>query len=171
MLDFMLTNSGDISFVQVEDTDAEFQLDFFVSNNSALFLDFRVENYKDFEYINNLTPGLIFNFTIDKVNYDKEVVYNYDEEDYLYQQLKIRISTTLNTVLGNEDMGCDVEYYRHKSTDDNINYILSSIETAVKDIMPNAIVTINKVNSGYYDYTDTLEITISNKEYNFYYYL
>ena len=171
MLDFMLTDSGDISFVQVENTDTEFQLDFFVSNNSALFLDFRVENYKDFEYISNLIPGLVFNFTIDKINYDKEVVYNYDEEDYLYQQLKIRISTTLNTVLGNEDLGCDVEYYRHKSIDDNINYILSSIETAVKDIMPNAIVTINKVNSGYYDYTDTLEITVSNKEYNFYYYL
>lgn len=171
MLDFMLTDSGDISFIQVEDTDAEFQLDFFVSNNSALFLDFRVENYKDFEYINNLTPGLVFNFTIDKVNYDKEVVYNYDEEDYLYQQLKIHISTTLNTVLGNEDLGCDVEYYRHKNIDDNMNYILSSIETTVKDIMPNAIVTINKVNSGYYDYTDTLEITVSNKEYNFYYYL
>ena len=115
MLDFMLTDSGDISFIQVEDTDAEFQLDFFVSNNSALFLDFRVENYKDFEYINNLTPGLVFNFTIDKVSYDKEVVYNYDEEDYLYQELKIHISTTLNTVLGNEDLGCDVEYYRHKN--------------------------------------------------------
>ena len=47
MIDFMLNDSGDISFSKIEQNNSELQFDFFICNNSALFFDFYVENYKD----------------------------------------------------------------------------------------------------------------------------
>lgn len=171
MKDFMLSNSGDIMFATSEELAPEFQLDFFISDNSTLFMDFYVENLKKPKYLDGLTPGLIYNFNITKIENDKEIVYNLDEEEYLYQQLKIRISSVLGTIYGNEDVGSKIELYKHKNIDDNLNYILSSVREAITDIMPEAKLNIRKIGGGYYTYSDSVEITISNKEYKFYYYL
>ena len=171
MIDFMLNDSGDISFSKIEQNNSELQFDFFICNNSALFFDFYVENYKDPKYLKGLTPGLILNFSTNKINYDKEIDYNVDEEDYLYQQLKIRVSSSLNTILGNKDIGSNVEFYRHRNIEDNLDNILSSVKEAITHILPDAKISIIKTKTNYYDYSNTLKITISNKKYNFYYYL
>lgn len=170
MVDFMLDNSGDIMFAEAS-MDSEFQFDFVVSNNSTLFMDFYIENLKEHQYLKNMTPGLIYNFSISKITNNKEIVYNSDEEDYLYQQLKIRISSVVGTILNNEDIGSDIDKYRHKNIDKNLDYILGSIRTAIEDIMPDAKISIRKTDSGYYDYSDSVEVSISNKKFNFYYYL
>lgn len=171
MKDFMLSSTGDITFSTAEELSPSFQFDFFVSDNSIMNLNFYVENLKKPKYLKGLTPGIVFNFNISKTENDKEIVYNIDEEEYLYQQLKIRISSVLGTILGNEDIGSTIELYKHKNIDDNLNYILSSVKEAIEDIMPEAILNIRKIGGGYYSYSDSVEITISNKEYKFYYYL
>lgn len=171
MIDFILDDNGDLSFKALELSDTGLQIDFFVSDNSILFFDFYIENNKKFSYIKNLNPGLILHFTVDEIKYDKEIICNTTDEDYLFQQLKIRINSSLNTILGNEDIGSDVEFYRHKNINENIDLIFKSIKTAINDIMPNANVSIEKINEGYFDYTNKLQITISNEEYSFYYYL
>jgi hypothetical protein len=171
MKDFMLNNSGDIMFATAEELAPSFQFDFFISDNSIMTLNFYIENLKKSKYLKGLTPGLIFDFNISKTENDKEIIYNIDEEEYLYQQLKIRISSVLGTILGNEDIGSTIESYKHKNIDDNLNYILSSVKDAIEDIMPEAILNIRKIGGGYYTYSDSVEITVSNKEYKFYYYL
>lgn len=171
MTDFILNSNGDLSFVTLDSLNSEFQLDFFISKNSSLFLDFYIENYKDFSYLKGLTPGLIFNFEISQINYDKEVYYNSKEEDYLFQQIKIRLSSSLNTILGNEDIGSNLEYFKHKNIDENIGAISECIKDAINDIMPNAKIKIEKIQTNYFDYSNSLKVIISNKDYNFYYYL
>lgn len=171
MIDFMLDNNGDLSFKTLELSDTGLQLDFFVSDNSTLFFDFYIENNKNFSYIKNLMPGLVLHFTVDEIKYNKEIICNLTEEDYLFQQLKIRINSSLNTIVGNEDIGSDIEFYRHKNINDNIDLILKSVKDAINDIMPDADISIERINEGYFDYTNKLQITISNEEYSFYYYL
>lgn len=171
MIDFILNSNGDLSFVFSDIENEQFQLDFFTSKNNALFFNFYIENFKDFSYLNNLTPGLIFNFETFHIDYNKEIYYNFSEEDYILQQIKIRLSSPLGTIMGNENIGSKLDLYKHKNIDDSINSISECTKEAINDILPNANIKVEKINSGYFDYTDSLKITISNNDYNFYYYL
>lgn len=171
MIDFILNSNGDLSFTVSDTENEQLQLDFFTSQNTSLFFDFYIENLREFSYLDNLVPGLIFNFETSYINYDKEVYYSQSEEDYLLQQIKIRLSSPLGTIMGNENIGSELDFYKHKNIDQNINSITDCIREAINDILPDAKIKVEKIDSGYFDYTNSLKITISNKDYNFYYYL
>ena len=171
MIDFVLNSNGDLSFFASDPNSNQFQLDFFTSNNSSLLFDFYIENFKSSSYLKDLKPELVFNFELSNIEYNKDIYCTTSEEDYLFQQIKIRLSSPLETIMGNESIGSTLDYYRHKNIDENIYTISECIKNAIKDIMPNVKVNVEKIGNAYFDYTDSLKITISNKDYNFYYYL
>ena len=111
--DFQLNENGDILFKQSDRSDSFLQFDFFVAKTNGLVFDFYVDTYEQREYLQDLKPGFVFEFCIDNPDKDKEIVCIEDKNDYLYQQIKIRLSSALGTIKGNESLGSTLDNYRH----------------------------------------------------------
>ena len=151
--DFQLSENGDILFKQ--------------SNRSKEFLQF------DF-YVAK-TNGLVFDFYIDNPDNDKEIVYIDDKEEYLYQQIKIRLSSALGTIRGNENLGSTLDNYRHMllNPDKKKEYtdLIICVRNAINDILPDAQIDIYNTPTIYTDFTNSIVIAITQEDLNFYYYL
>lgn len=171
MKDFLLNVNGDIVFQKSTLSKDSFQLDFLISPYKAIAINFYIENYNNFKHIDNLTPQFLFNFNIKKIENDKKVIMAEDEEEYLKQQIKIRLETPLNTLLCNEEIGSNISIYNHKVMGNDFEEIKECVKEAISDILPNAKIQVQKIDTIYLDYSNSLMITINFKNYNYYYYV
>ena len=173
--DFQLNENGDILFKQSDRSDSFLQFDFFVAKTNGLVFDFYIDTYESKEYLQDLKPSFVFEFYIDNPDKNKEVVCIENKNDYLYQQIKIRLSSALGTIKGNESLGSTLDNYRHMllNPDKKKDYkdIEACVREAIKDILPNAKITIYNTPSIYTDFTNSIIISIVQEDFDFYYYL
>lgn len=178
MVDFQLNKNGDIFFEESKNINNKFELNFFVSQSDVMTINFYTENLSSFSYLKSnkedrvLNPGICLNIYTKKIENNKEVVL-VKEEDYIGQQIKIRLQTSLGTLLNNEDIGSDLDLYKHNiiSDKDDFSIIKKSVKKAIYDILPNAEIDVQKIKTIYLDYSNSLMITIKNDNYNYYYYV
>ena len=178
MVDFQLNKNGDLLFEESQIMNNNFELSFFVAKSSTLILDFYTENLSSFAYLDNhkddkiLLPGICMNMYLMKAENNKEVVLS-KNEDYIEQQIKIRLQTALGTLLNNEDIGSNLDLYKHNLMpgDDDFSVIEECARQAIEDILPNAEIDVQKIETIYLDYSNSLMITVKNDSYNYYYYV
>ena len=98
-----------------------------------------------------------------------------NEEDYIYQQIQIRLNSALGTIKNNENIGSKLELHKHTLLNPKKDYDYSAVQQcvrdAIKDILPQAEITVSKSSTIYTDYSNSLIVTITYKELNYYYYL
>lgn len=173
--DFQLSENGDILFKQSNRSKEFLQFDFYVAKTNGLVFDFYIDNYETQEYLNDLKPQFVFDFYIDNPDNDKEIVYIDDKEEYLYQQIKIRLSSALGTIRGNENLGSTLDNYRHMllNPDKKKEYtdLIICVRNAINDILPDAQIDIYNTPTIYTDFTNSIVIAITQEDLNFYYYL
>lgn len=174
MKDFLLNTNGDIMFEKSNFIEDSLEFSFLVSSYKTLSLNFYIENYNDFEYSNDLNPQFVLEFNLKKIENDKNIVINENEEQYYQQQIKIRLETPLNTLLQNSNIGSNINLYNHKiitTKDNTFKDIKQCVKEALKDILPNAQIQVQKIDTIYLDYSNSLLITINFKNYSYYYYV
>lgn len=177
MFDFTLNKNGDILFKQSDRYKSSLQFDFFITQTNGLIFDFYIDNYETNYLIKekNVYPGLQLDFQIEKIKEDKEIVCVTKEEDYIYQQIQIRLSSALGTIRNNENIGSELELYKHNllnpEKDYNYSLIQQCVYNAIKDILPQAEITVTKSSTIYTDYSNSLIVMITYKDQNYYYYL
>lgn len=173
--DFKLNKFGDILFKYSSRDYSALQFDFFTSPSNGLIFDFYVDNYISEGYLSDLKPLFAFQFYIDTPEYDKEIVPVESEEEYIYQQIKIRLNTALGSIKNNEDIGSELDRYRHTILNPNkeTEYpeIKECVEKAIADILPGATIKVTAKDTIYTDFTNSLIVSISKGEINYYYYL
>ena len=78
------------------------------------------------------------------------------------QAIKIRLLSSLGSISGNLDIGSQIEKVIHNliDKDGTITGLKKYIKEAISDIISNPTIIIDKVNSKYADYSDTLRVTI-----------
>lgn len=173
MKDFLLSSNGDIMFEKSNFIEDSLEFNFLVSSHKTLSLNFYIENYNDFKYLDGFTPQFILNFNLKKIENDKSIVINENEEQYYQQQIKIRLETPLNTLLQNNNIGSNISLYNHKviTNDNTFEDIKKCVKEALQDILPNAQIQVDKIDTIYLDYSNSLLITINFKNYSYYYYV
>lgn len=173
--DFQLSENGDILFKQSNRSKEFLQFDFYVAKSNGLVFDFYIDNYEIQQYLKDLTPQFEFEFYIDNPENNKEIAYIDNKEDYLYQQIKIRLSSALGTIKGNENLGSTLDNYRHMllnpDKQKDHNDIMICVKNAIEDILPNAQINIYNTPTIYTDFTNSIVIAIVQEDLNFYYYL
>ena len=177
MFDFMLNKNGDILFKQSDRYKSSLQFDFYVTQTNGLVFDFYVDNYET-DYLireENIHPEFQFDFQIEEMKEDKEIVSISKEEDIIYQQIQIRLNSALGTIRNNENVGSKLELYKHNLLNPDKDYDFTLIQQcvydAIKDVLPQAEITVSKSSTIYTDYSNSLIVTITYKESNYYYYL
>ena len=178
MVDFQLNKNGDIFFEESKNINNKFELNFFVSQSDVMTINFYTENLSSFSYLESnkedrvLAPGMCMNMHLMKVENDKEIVLSKDE-DCIEQQIKIRLQTALGTLTNNEDIGSNLDLYKHNlmSDKDDFSTIKESVKEALYDVLPNAEIDVQKIDTIYLDYSNSIMITIKDDEYNYYYYV
>ena len=93
----------------------------------------------------------------------------------IYQQIQIRLNSALGTIKNNENIGSKLELYKHNLLNPEKDYDYSLIQqcvyNAIKDILPQAEITVTKSSTIYTDYSNSLIVIITYKNQNYYYYL
>lgn len=173
--DFKLNKFGDILFKYSDREQSSLQFDFITSPTNGLLFDFYIDSYTSEGYLSDLTPMFSFQFYIDTPAYDKEIMTVRSDEEYIYQQIKIRLSTALGSIKNNENIGSELDKYRHTILNPNkeTDYaeIKDCIEKAISDVLPGATIKVIAKDTIYTDFTNSLIVSISKGEYNYYYYL
>ena len=81
----------------------------------------------------------------------------------------------MGTIKGNESLGSTLDNYRHilLNPDKKKDYkdIEICVREAIKDILPDAKITIYNTPSIYTDFTNSIIISIVQEDFDFYYYL
>lgn len=169
MIDLVLNDNGDIIFEENEGYEESLLLNFIVSNSSSLQLSFYVDNRDEQEYKSNV---LQLNILLDIPKYNKEIQ-TISNEEFYEQAIKLRISTALNSVSGNLDMGSKVESFKHRMITEKklFEYLEQEIRRCLSDIIPNADIKIEKHKTYYREFYNALKITVINKGKYYYYYL
>lgn len=173
--DFQLNENGDILFKQSTRDKSSLQFDFYISKTNGMMFDFYVDSYDTNEYLYDLSPQFVFNFCVDNPENNKEIVCIDNKKEYLYQQIKIRLSSTLGTLKNNENIGSTLDNYRHMllNPDKKKGYdnIISCVRNAINDILPNAKIEVFNTPTIYTDFTNSIIISIIKDDINYYYYL
>lgn len=169
MIDLALNDNGDIIFEENEGFEESLLLNFIVSNSSSLQLSLYIDNRTSDEYESNV---LQLNILLDVPRYNKEIQ-TISNEEFYEQAIKLRISTALNSVAGNLDMGSKVESFKHRTITEKrlFEYLEQEIKRCLNDIIPNADIKIEKQKTYYREFYNALKITVINKGKYYYYYL
>ena len=149
--DFMITENGDISFVENDIENKRFNLKFYLSNFNAMNIKFNIERtskIKNEKHMMNIT------FNLNKIKYNKKI-FSVSDKDYIIQQIKIRLRTSLGELPLRKTFGSTLETQMHKDIQDktvqkNIENIVSSIVSEfLKNYSIKVIPYIDR-NNGYY---------------------
>lgn len=173
--DFTLGKNGDILFKQSDRSTSSLQFDFYIAKSEGLVLDFYIDSNNEEKYLSDLKPSFEFNFRTNIPSNNKDVMCITNKQDYLHQQIKIRLSSAIGTMIANENIGSYLDNYRHillnPEKDKGYDELISCVKMAISDILPNAQVGVKKKPSIYTDFTNSLVISITQDDFNFYYYL
>ena len=181
--DLLLTENGDLSFVpsNTKFKNEMLELNFHIAPTDSLRLNFNITGTnEDMEFPNGqpenlnhmFSDSLIFSFYTYTPSFDK-VSRTVKNKDYIQQSIKLRLSTELNTVLYNKDLGSNLHEYIHSNLDKNrlLDYISQHVKNSIIDILPNCEVAAYIINSDYLNYHDSIKIVIVNNEEVYYYYI
>lgn len=168
MRDLLLTDNGDITFEDVQLYKNSFELNFITSKSNALTLNFHIENLLD----NNISDGLTINFGV-YIPTNNKTIRIVEDSEYIEQAIKIRLKTPLGTLKNNTLIGSKLDNHKHRYIDDKslVSDIKSCVKTAIEDILPDAIIEIEKIPTIYLDYNNSLKVVIYDKDKKYNYYL
>lgn len=166
-LDIFLTESGDFSFFTNTDfLNDSFTFNFHVAPTNSLLFNF---------YILNNTPvvndnSFEYNFYLYTPRYDKKIK-SVSGKSFIHQNIKLRLSTEINTVRENWTMGCNLHTIMHSNLPDKrlITTIEKMIKDSISDLLPKATVSVSLLNTNYLDYHDSIKVVIINDEDVYYY--
>ena len=87
-------------------------------------------------------------------------------ESFIHQNIKLRLSTEINTVRENWAMGCDLHTIMHSNLPDKrlMATIEKMIKDSISDLLPKATVSVSLLNTNYLDYHDSIKVVIINDE-------
>ena len=168
--DLFFSNSGDISFVEnSKKNNDHFELEFCVAPTHIFHLDFNIENA---EQSLTYTDELNLVFYVHSLEYNKKNRICVDD-DYIRQGIRLRLDTDSNTVRGNESLGTNLRDFMHSNLNNSklIKELEKEIAKSLKDILPDCTITINIMNTDYFNYHDSIQVVIKNNEKTYYYYL
>lgn len=166
MKDLFLTPRGDLAIEDINDNKQRLEMNFITSKSNALVLNFFVEDtFSKQRPINSL----LLNFNIDVPKYNKE--FRIISGDLAMEQaIKIRLLSSLGSIKGNTDIGSKIETVIHNfiDKDSTLLELERYIKEAISDIISNPVIKIEKLNSRYTDYSNTLKIIIidNKNQYN-----
>ena len=158
MKDLFLTPRGDLAIEDIYNSKQRLEINFITSNVNALRINFFVEDTFAKQRSAN---SLLLNFNVEKPLDNKELrIINGDLA--MEQAIKIRLLSSLGSISGNLDIGSQIEKVIHNliDKDGTITGLKKYIKEAISDIISNPTIVIDKVNSKYADYSDTLRVTI-----------
>ena len=162
MKDLYLTPRGDFAIQDVSNEKEQLEISFLTSKSNALVLEFFIED----TFLNeNNGNALTLSFYINTPKYDKELKV-VSEELAMEQAIKIRLLSSLGSIKGNTDIGSKIETVIHNFIDKDSTFLQLEkiIKESIKDIIEHPIIKIEKSKSKYTDYSDTLKITIIDKD-------
>lgn len=162
MKDLFFTSRGDLAIEDINDTRKRLEINFLTSKSNALQLNFFIS---DTYQKNNSLNSLLINFNIETPLYNKEIrLINGDQA--IEQAIKIRLLSSMNSIVGNKDIGSKLELIVHKFLDleDTEQLAIKYIAEAIRDIIPNPSITIKKINSKYTDYSNGFNVVIIDKD-------
>ena len=162
MKDLFLTPRGDLSIENIIDSKERLEINFITSKSNALRLNFFVED----TFSKNLPANsLAINFKIDIPKEDKEFRI-ISGSLAMEQAIKMRLLTSLGSLRENTDIGSTLETVIHSFIDKDSTLIQLEkiIKNAISDLIPNPTITISKPNTKYLDYSDSLKVTIIDKD-------
>ena len=145
--DFMITENGDISFVENDIENKRFNLKFYLSNFNTMNIKFNIERTSKIKNEKHM-------MNINKIKYNKKI-FSVSDKDYIIQQIKIRLRTSLGELPLRKTFGSTLETQMHKDIQDktvqkNIENIVSSIVSEfLKNYSIKVIPYIDR-NNGYY---------------------
>lgn len=166
MKDLFLTPRGDLAIENISDTKNRLELNFITSKSNALIINFFIEDTIE----KKRTPNsLLINFATQKPLNNKEIR-TISDNMAIEQAIKIRLLSSLGSIEGNTDIGSKLELVIHNYIDkDNTLINLEKfIKEAISDIINNPTIKINKINSKYLDYSNSLKVIIIDKDNNKY---
>lgn len=163
MKDLFLTPRGDLAIENIVDSKQRLEINFITSKSNALRLNFFVEDTFSKQ---RTADSLLLNFRVETPLENKELRI-ISGSLAMEQAIKIRLLSSLGSIKGNTDIGSKIESVIHSFIDKDSTLLTLEkyIKEAISDIISNPIIKINKVNSKYTDYSDSLRVTIiDNKE-------
>ena len=166
MKDLFLTPRGDLAIEDISDNKQRLEMNFITSKSNALVLNFFVEDtFSKQRPINSLL--LNFNINVPKYNKELRMV---SGDLAMEQAIKIRLLSSLGSIKGNTDIGSKIETVIHSfiDKDSTLLDLERYIKEAISDIISNPVIKIEKLNSRYTDYSNTLKIIIidNKNQYN-----
>lgn len=166
MKDLQLSDTGDIIFYQDNLNKEKLNLSFYVSDNKAIKLSFRIiDNNQDKTYPNN-TLKISFDVNNNIKQFNAIVL---DDYGSLLQLLRNRIVTSLNDIKDREEYGSKLELTRHIKVNDEKNkqLVIQYIKDSISDIAPNAAITILDYTDNNIYFTSGYKIRITINETNY----
>lgn len=170
MVDLALNDNGDLVFIEESfDLKNKLNLKFIISKSDSLRLNFYINNIAK---IKNNHNTLKLNFEINIPTYNK-ICETISDEEALEQAIKLRISTSLNSVKGNKEMGSSIEEFKHQNISEEklFERLSNEISRCLEDILPNNRVTVSKYKTYYREFQNALKVTVIDRGKYFYYYL
>lgn len=138
MLDFKLTDRGDIIVEESKEVSARVRIDFMLSNSKPIRINFDLDNFKE----KIVSPFKVqFEVNGDTEKYRCETIQGVNA---LQQACLIRLETELGDMKRSEWIGSRMQSVRHKPLYDLLiqNQIKEIAQEAIKDILPKAKITV-----------------------------
>ena len=161
-LDLFLTDSGDFSFYTNADNLSDgFVFSFHIAPTDSLLFRFHTVN----KFQQKTDNMFNYNFYLYTPKYDKTIK-SVSKDGFIYQNIKLRLNTELNTVRENLGMGCDLHTIMHSNIPNNrlCSYIEEMVKASIIDLLPNSKVSVSLLNTNYLDYHDSIKIVIISDE-------
>ena len=149
--DFMLTENGDISFIENNIENKRFNLKFYLSNSNTINITFNIERTSN---INTKKHMMNITFNLNKIKYNKKI-FSVSDKAYVIQQIKTRLRTSLGELPLRKTYGSILETQMHKDITDKVvqknveNIVSSVVSDFLKNYSIKVIPYIDK-NNGYY---------------------
>lgn len=158
MKDLYLTPRGDLSIENIDNSSNRLEIDFITSKSNALVINFFLED-SYYKYISETALNIAFELNKPEFNKELRLI---SGDEYLEQAIKIRLASSLNSIAGNEDIGSKIETIIHSYVDspNTVKELEKLVKEAIKDIVPNANVYIQKPKTRYVDYSTNLKVII-----------
>jgi phage baseplate assembly protein W len=92
-------------------------------------------------------------------------------DKFIQQAIKLRLSTEQGTITNDDNFGSRLYSIMHSNLDDSklLDAIVDIAKEALSDILPNANITASKIDTNYYDYHDTVKLTIKHDNKTYFY--
>lgn len=167
LTDLLINEKGDIVITNETSSD-KMELNFFITKSKALKLTFHTERRNRYLYSEH-SNKFILRFSInEKRNTGKALLIG--ENDFLKQQIFIRLKTSLGEIKARNFIGSKIETLRHKDIMDNNviqklkDYITESLYDLISNKINISIQPFAKLTTSGYKQCINIVITIDNDD-------